>query len=338
MAELAESPQASERARTIARRFFRHENTPLLFVLIGLMLVMGYVTKGATLSLANLRNNLLLTSITGIAAIGQGMVILTSGIDVSVGGNGMFCSLLGAGLMTTAPWSNYIGHPIPVALGALIMLVAGLGWGMVNGSLVAFVGIPALISTLGMWQVTNGVGVAVSHAHDIGYQPDALGFFGSGKILGVPVPVVIFIAVAVVVYFVLNHTTYGKSLYATGSNPVAAWLAGVNVKRILFSVYAVAGLLAGLAAFTMLGRMMFASSRSLEGLEIDSIAAATVGGISLMGGRGTIIGVILGTLIMGVITNGMTVLNADPSTEGIAKGAIIIVAVTIDYIRRRRGG
>jgi ribose/xylose/arabinose/galactoside ABC-type transport system permease subunit len=240
--------------------------------------------------------------------------------------------------MATVPWQNYIGNPISVSLGALIMLVAGMGWGMVNGSFVSFVGIPALISSLGLWQITEGAGVAVSKGHDIGYQPDALGFFGSGKILGVPMPVIIFIVVAVIVYLVLNHTTYGKSVYATGSNPVAAWLAGVNVNRVVFSVYAISGLLAGLAAFTMLGRMLFASSRSLEGLEIDSIAAATVGGVSLMGGRGTIIGVVLGTLVMGVVENTMTVLNADPATEGMSKGAIIIAAVTVDYIRRRRGG
>jgi putative xylitol transport system permease protein len=333
MVEITERP-ARAKARVIARRFFRHENAPLLFVLIAIVLIMGYFTGGKTLSLANMRNTLLLTSINGVAAIGQGFVILTAGIDVSVGGNAMFCSILGAGVMASN-WQNIIGHPLPIALGALIMLLAGLGWGSVNGVLVSRVGIPALISTLGMWQITYGAGLGVGHGHDIGWQPEGLGWFGSGSVAGVPVPVIIFIVVAVVAYFVLNYTTYGRSVYATGSSPVSAWLSGVKVKRILFSVYAVAGFLAGLAAFTMLGRQLFASNRSLEGLEIDSIAAATVGGISLMGGRGTLIGVVLGTLIIGVVDNAMTVLNADPATIGVAKGAIIILAVVIDYIRRR---
>jgi len=335
MAEIVERPTRAT-AKDIAKRFFKHENTPLLFVLIALMLVMGYITGGKTLSLANMRNTLLLSSIRGIAAIGQGMVILTAGIDVSVGGNAMFCSLLGAGVMATN-WQNIIGNPLPIGLGALIMLMAGLGWGSVNGALVSRVGIPALISTLGLWQITSGAGLAVSGGHDTGWQPEGLVWFGSGNVGGVPVPTVIFIVVAVVAYFILYYTSYGRSVYATGSNPVAAWLSGVNVKRTLFSVYAIAGFLAGLAAFTMLGRMMFASNRSLEGLEIDSIAAATVGGISLMGGRGTLIGVVLGTLIIGVVNNAMTVLSADPATSGVVKGAIIILAVVIDYVRRRRG-
>ena len=333
MVEITERP-ARAKAKVIARRFFRHENAPLLFVLIAIVLIMGYFTGGKTLSLANMRNTLLLTSINGVAAIGQGFVILTAGIDVSVGGNAMFCSILGAGVMASN-WQNILGHPLPVALGALIMLLAGLGWGSVNGVLVSRVGIPALISTLGMWQIAYGAGLGVSQGHDIGWQPDALGWFGSGSVAGVPVPVIIFVVVAVVAYFVLNYTTYGRSVYATGSSPVSAWLSGVKVKRILFSVYAIAGFLAGLASFTMLGRQLFASNRSLEGLEIDSIAAATVGGISLMGGRGTLIGIVLGTLIIGVVDNAMVVLNADPATIGVAKGAIIILAVVIDYIRRR---
>jgi putative xylitol transport system permease protein len=335
MTEITERP-ARAKAKDIARRFFRHENTPLLFVLIALVLIMGYLTGGSTLSLANTKNTLLLSSIRGIAAIGQAFVILTAGIDVSVGGIGMFCSVLGAGVMATN-WQNIIGHPLPWGLGALIMITAGLGWGAVNGTLVSRVGIPALISTLGLWQITTGVGLFVGKGHDIGWQPEGLAWWGSGTIGGVPVPTVIFIIVAVISYFVLTYTTYGRGVYATGSNPVTAWLSGVNVKMVLFSVYAIAGFLAGLASFGMVGRMMFASSRSLEGLEIDTIAAATVGGISLMGGRGTLMGVVLGTLIIGVVNNAITVLNADPSTAGIVKGAIIILAVVIDYARRRRG-
>ena len=195
MAEIVERKTRTD-ARGVARRFFKHENTPLLFVLIALILIMGYVTGGKTLSFANLRNNLLLTSITGIASLGQAMVILTSGIDISLGGIGMFCSILGAGVMATN-WQNLIGNPLPVAVGALIMLAAGTGWGMVNGALVSLVGIPALISTLGLWQITEGAGIAVGSGHDIGWQPEALSWFGSGNIAGVPVPVVIFIIVEI---------------------------------------------------------------------------------------------------------------------------------------------
>ena len=336
MAEITEKPKSlADTARETARRVFRHENAPLVIVLIGLIVVMGGLTRWKTLSVANMRNVLLVSSIRGMAAIGQGMVILTAGIDVSVGGNALFCSVLGAAVMTSN-WQNIIGYPLPVAAGALIMLLAGTAWGAFNGTMVSRVGIPALISTLGLWQITTGVAYRVCKGHDIMFQPEGLGWWGSGTVLGVPVPVIVFVAVAVVAYFALHHTTYGRSIYAVGGNPVMAWLSGINVKNIQFSVYAIAGFLSGLAAFLMLGRIMLSSMTSLEGLEIDSIAAATVGGVSLMGGRGTVIGVILGTLIIGVVNNAMTVLNVDPSVMGIAKGSVIILAVVVDYMRRRR--
>jgi ribose/xylose/arabinose/galactoside ABC-type transport system permease subunit len=336
VAEIVEKPKPlTAVARERAGRVFRHENAALTGVLIGLIFAMGGVTRGKTLSLANAMNVLLLSSIRGMAAIGQGMVILTAGIDVSVGGNGLFCSILGAALMTSN-WQNIIGHPLPLGLTVLIMLLAGTAWGAFNGAMVSRVGIPALISTLGLWQITTGVAYRICQGRDVHFQPEGLGWWGSGRLLGVPVPVVIFVVVAVIAYFVLHHTTYGRFIYAVGGNPVSAWLSGINVKNILFSVYAIAGFLSGLAAFIMLGRMMLSSMSSLGGLEIDTIAAATVGGISLMGGRGTLIGVVLGTLIIGVVNNGLSLLFASPAIVSSVKGSIIILAVTIDYMRRRR--
>jgi len=322
-------------ARERAGRVFRHENAALTFVLIGLILVMGGVTRGKTLSVSNIRNVVLVSSIRGMAAIGQGMVILTAGIDVSVGGNALMCSCLGAGLMTSN-YQNIIGHPLPMSLAVPIMLLAGTAWGTFNGMMVSRVGIPALISTLGLWQITHGVAYRICKGGDFHYQPDSLIWWGSGTVGGLPVPILIFIVVAVIAYFVLNHTTYGRRVYAAGGNPVMAWLCGINVKNILFSVYAISGFFSGLAAFIMVGRIMLSSMRSMEGLEIDSIAAATVGGVSLMGGRGTLIGMVLGTLIIGFVNNAMTVLNVDPSVMGVVKGSIIILAVVIDYMRRRR--
>ena len=336
MTEIAERPQsASERARDIAKRVFRHENAALGIVLIGLILGMGFVTKGLTLSIANAKNLLVVSSIKGIAAIGQAFVILTAGIDISLGGNALFCSVLGGGVMATN-WQNIIDHPLPVAAGALIMLLTAIGWGAFNGTMVSRVGIPALITTLGLWQITTGGAFWVSAGKSICFQPDSLVWWGSGTVGGVPVPIIIFVAVAVVAYLVLNHTTYGRSVYAVGGNPVSAWLSGIKVKNVLFSVYVISGFLSGLVAFIMLGRVMTASMASLKGLELDSIAMVVVGGISLFGGRGNLIGVILGILIIGVIDNGLRVLNADPATIGIVKGAIIIAAVVIDYMRRRR--
>jgi len=187
-----------------------------------------------------------------------------------------------------------------------------------------------------MWEITKGSAFQIGGGQSIGFLPEGLLFFGSGRIAGVPVPVIIFIIVAVVGYLVLNYTTYGRSVYAVGGNPVSAWLSGINVKRILFSVYAISGFLAGLAGVIITGRVMSASMISLQGLEIDSIASATVGGMSLSGGKGSLLGVVFGVLIIGVVNNSMSVLGAGPSVQGIVKGAIILIAVAVDYIRRQK--
>jgi len=202
--------------------------------------------------------------------------------------------------------------------------------------MVSRVGIPALISTLGVWQITAGLAFRVTRGITVGDLPEGVRWWGSGTVLGLPVPVVIFIVVAVVAYFVLNYTTYGRAVYAVGGNPASAWLSGIKVKNVQFSVYAISGFFAGLAAFIMLGRSESGSTQLLRGLEIDSIAAATIGGVSLMGGRGTLIGMVLGVLIIGVVNNGLSVLFADPATTSIVKGSIMITAVVIDYMRRRR--
>ena len=318
-----------------ARSLLRHENSALFIVLLALIFGIGGMTRGGSLGLTNASNVLLQSSIRGIAAIGQAFVILTAGIDVSVGGNALFCSVLGAALLTNSE-RNIIGHPLPLALGILIVIVAGLGWGTVNSALVSRVGIPALIATLGMWQITDGAAFEIIQGFSIGDLPEHLAWWGQGTVGPVPVPVIIYVVVAIVAYYVLNYTTYGRSIYATGGNPVSAWLSGINVKQVLFSVYAISGFLAGLAAFIQLGRVMSASMMGLEGLEIDSIAAVTIGGVSLFGGRGNLIGVILGTLIIGTVNNGLSVLKAAPAAIRIVKGAIIILAVAIDTVRRRR--
>ena len=249
MAEIVEKPKPlTAAAKDIAKRVFRHENAALTGVLIGLIFVIGAITRGLTLSRVNMMNILSQSSMRGIAAIGQGMVILTAGIDLSVGGNALMCSMLGAGLMTSSEL-NIIGYPLPLSLTVLPVLLLGTGWGAFNGTMVSRVGIPALISTLGVWQITTGVAFWLSKGRTIAGQPEGLGWWYSGTVLGVPVPVILFAAVAVVAYFVLNHTTYGRSIYAVGGNPANAWLSGINVKNVQFSVYAISGFLAALAGF-----------------------------------------------------------------------------------------
>ena len=323
------------RARDIAKHVFGHENTVLGIVLAALIAAMGFASNGLTIARANMVNMLLQSSIKGVAAIGQAFVILSGGIDLSVGGVALFAAVLGGSMMTLAPWLNSVGQPVSPLIIMPLMMLVGAAWGTANGSLVSRIGMPSLIVTLGMWELAKAATFQVCGGQDMVNFPPLLSFFGVGRVFGVPVPVIIFIVIAAIAYFILNYTTFGRSVYAAGGNPASAWLSGIKVKRIQFIVYTISGLLAGLAGFLITGRTRSASMQSMAGLELDTIAAVCIGGVSLSGGKGNLIGVVLGVLIMGVIDNAMSVMGVDPSIQGIATGTIIIGAVAVDYIRRR---
>jgi len=336
MAETIEGPRGyRDTVREAARRFFRHENGVLAVVLVALIFGMGAITNWLTLSRANMMNVLLRSSIRGAASIGQAFVILAGCIDISLAGVGLLCATIGSTLMTGNEWQNIAGYPLPVYAGIPIMLLVGAVFGLANGSLVSRIGIPSIIVTLGTWQITWGLAFQVIKGQTIVNLPESLTWFGMGKIAGVPVPVIIFVGVAVVAYYVLHYTTFGRSVYAVGGSPVGAWLSGINVRNTQLIVYIISGFLAGLAAVITVARTMCVMTRTLQGLELDTIASVVVGGVSLFAGRGTIIGVIIGVLIIGVVDNGMSVLGAGPALQGIAKGAIIFAAVAIDNLRRR---
>jgi len=321
--------------RTLGRKLLRHENAVLALVLAVLIAIMAVVTKGHTASRTNAVNILLESSIRGIASVGQAFVILSAGIDVSVGGMGLVSSVLGASLMTNNPAWSIVSSPVSMSAVLPVMIVVAAAFGSANGALVSRVGVPPLIVTLGMWKICEGIGFQVSKGVSIAQLPDAMEFFGFGRVGGVPVPVIIFITVAVIAYFVLNHTTFGKSLYAVGGNPTSAWLTGVSVNNITMVVYIISGGLAGLAGIVWTGRTMAATMRSLTNLELDTIASVTIGGVSLAGGKGNVLGVVIGVIILGVINNGMSLMGADPFLQNFVKGAIIIGAVAVDYLRRR---
>jgi len=320
----------------MSRLALRHESTVLVIILIALIGGMAGITKGTTMATANMRNVLLQSAIRGVASVGQAFVILTAGIDVSVGGIGLFCSNLGAAIMTASESMNIVGYPASIYMAIPIMLLTGIAWGTANGVLVSRIGMPPLIVTLAMWEITKGLTFRIATGFSVGQQPQSLAVLGRGAVASVPIPVIIFIATAAIAYFILGHTTFGRSVYAVGGNPVSAWLSGINVRNRYFSVYLISGFCAGIASVLMTARIMSASMQSLMGLELDSIAATVIGGVSLMGGRGSIIGVVAGVLIIGVINNAMSILGADPATQGVAKGVIILIAVAVDYVRRRR--
>ncbi len=335
MTEIAQRPEAEgETARGIGRRVVAHENFAIGMVLVALVAALGGASRGATVTPINVGNVLLQSSVRGVVAIGQAFVILTANIDLSVAGVGVMAMMVGGGMITTQ-WQNIvvplIGHPASIYAAIPVMLVVGACWGLLNGTLVSRLGIPSLIATFGVWQLGYGAAYYVTNGEALMELPESLAVYGS-----LPAAPIIFFSVAVVAYIVLNHTGFGRNIYAVGGNPVSAFLSGINVRRTYFYVFIISGLLAGLGGVLFLSRGMAASIEALRGLELDSIAACAIGGISLFGGRGNIVGVVLGAVIIGVLTNAISVMHMGHAARYIIKGAIIIGAVAADIIRRER--
>lgn len=330
MAEIVERPQPSK-AQEIARRFFRHENVVLLSILAVIIAALAVMTGGKSISALNVKNVLFQISSRGIASVGQMLVILTAGIDLTVGGLATLCVCLGGALIV----GKYT-PPMAIGIVMAIMLLIGAGIGSINGSLVSRLGMPPLIVTIAMWWITLGGALSITYEElAIRITSPVMVFLGRGSIAGVPAPLIIFIVVAVVAYYVLNYTTFGRSVYATGGNEISAWLCGINTKNIKLLVYMISGFLAALAGMILMARSLTASVAGIGGLELDTIGAVCIGGVSLAGGRGTLIGMIIGVVILGVISNGLNLMGVSPFLRDIIRGVIIIIAVAIDTIRRR---
>lgn len=335
MAEGVEKPRSTAPWNLdIFKRVFGNENAILIVILLVITAILAVLSGGKSTSPTNIKTIVLFSATIGLAAIGQFFVILTAGIDLSLGGIAVMTVLFGGRLMTLMVAKQLFTGPLPMYQAIPLMVLAGFAVGALNGTLVSRVGVPALIVTLGMWIISKGAGLLISMG-SIYELPRDLAFIGQGYVAGIPVSVVILFVVAAIAYFVLHHTPFGKSVYAVGGNPVAARLSGIKVKNVLLSVYMISGSLAALAGLILLSRTLVATNVMAKGLELDSIAACVLGGVSLAGGRGTLIGVIIGVLIIGTINNGMVVLALDPSLQDIVRGTVIFAAVAIDSWRRR---
>jgi len=331
MVEVIERPKPLT-VREAARRVLAHENAMLGVALAALVAILAGVSRGRTVTVDNLENVLLQSSIRGVTAVGQAFIILTANIDLSVSGVGALSMMLGGAMMTTE-WKNILGYPASPFLAIPAMLAAGLAWGLLNGLLVARLNIPSLIATYGVWQIGYAAAYYVTLGSAVMELPESFRMYGD-----LPAAPIIFFTVAGVGYFVLTYTRFGRLVYAAGGNPVSAYLSGVNVRRVQFITFAISGILAGLAGVLMCSRGMAGSIEALRGLELDSIAAVSIGGFSLFGGRGNMIGVILGAIIIGVANNALSVLHMGHGGKYIVKGAIIVSAVGADILRRRRRG
>ncbi len=296
------------------------------------------VIVGALISLASpyffTTNNLMgvfrAFSLTAIMSIGMVMVIITGGIDLSVG------SAMGLSGLVTALAFN-AGLPTGVALAS--GLTVGLAFGLTNGLLITAIGLPPFIATLGTLSIGRGLMYMITHGVPVTPEtPEIFSIIGQGYVGPVPVPVVIMLVLMVVFALLMSRTRFGRHVYATGGNEHAARLSGVKVDRVKLSVYVLASVISSIAGIIGFSRYLSAEPASGFGSELDVIAAAAIGGASLAGGAGSVAGAVIGAALVGVIANGIVLLNINTYAQQAITGGVILIAVSIDVLRNKYSG
>jgi ribose transport system permease protein/inositol transport system permease protein len=289
----------------------------------------------------NIMNVLRQVSIAGLVALGMTYVILTAGIDLSVGSlvalAGLVCAWVSKGGMADR-FAVEIGASAgnPVYLAAAAAVLVGMVGGLLQGAIIAKLRVPPFVVTLGGLTAFRGLALLFSGGGPIsGFEPDFT-WWGQGRIWSVPVPVIIFFVAAVLAHLILRYTQFGKHVYAVGGNARAAALNGVPVERITISVYVISGFFCGLAAFLLSARLNSAEAVAGSGLELTVIAAVVIGGTSLFGGVGSIFGTVTGALLIGVLTNGLVLLNVSSFIQQIVIGVILVAAVALDQFAAAR--
>lgn len=299
------------------------KNKPLivLFLIIAIMTVASpvFLTPG------NLLTVLLQTSYNAILAVGISFTILIGGIDLSIGSVLAFSSAIGA-LLLTQGWPLFAVLLLILALGTLL--------GFLNGLLVSYGRLQAFIATLGTMSLWRGLTLVITQARPISIRKapaaDAFCFIGSGSVLGVPVPVWIMVLVFLLAYVILRHLRIGRYLYAIGCNEEAALYSGIQTQKVKLFAFSISGLLASLAGIIVTARLSSATPTAGTAYEMDAIAAAVLGGVSMAGGKGNIRGIAVGALIIGILSNALNLLNIGSYYQGVVKGIVILIAVLLD--------
>ncbi|MCD1159218.1 ribose ABC transporter permease [Peribacillus sp. N3] len=303
---------------------------PEMLTLIGFFVLCTFFSfaSGEFLSSENISNIIRQVSINGILAVGMTFVILTGGIDLSVGSVMAFTGTIMVGLM--------INNGMPAIAAVLIGIILGALLGYINGLFISRARIPAIIVTLAMMEVARGLALLYTGGYPLSGVSKSFTFIGRGYLFGViPMPAVIMILVFIVAYIILNHLPIGRYIYAIGGNEEAVRLSGVKVKRIKTFVYLISGITASISGLIMTSRLASGQPMAGEGYELDAIAAVVLGGTSIAGGRGHIFGTILGALLLGVLSNGLNLMDVSPYVQRVLKGAIIVGAIYYSSFRQK---
>ncbi|HET6499381.1 MAG TPA: ABC transporter permease [Amycolatopsis sp.] len=313
-AEVADGPREPW-TRTATRWVVEHAIFAMLLVFIVVFAILSPVFG----SLGNAEVILLAASTAALLALGQTFVILTGGIDLSVG------SVVGLSGVVSA-----LVVPHGVVLAVVCGVGSGLLVGLVNGTAVSAGRVPPFVVTLGMMTIALGLAQVISDGSPISGLPDGFLAIANNSWLGIPIPIILMVVAFAVLWLVLGRTRFGMNVYAVGGNPLAATIAGIKTRRVTTAVYCLSGALAGIAGVVLASRVTAGIATTGTGYELDSIAAVVIGGISLVGGRGRIAGAMVGVLIIETLNNGLDILNVSSFYQDIIKGALIIAAVFVD--------
>ncbi|MCP4168209.1 MAG: ABC transporter permease [Chloroflexi bacterium] len=317
------------RSQSRLRSVFANVSTEAMLVIFLVLVVAFFTTQSEYfLSLNNARNVLLAVSVLSVLAFPSTMLIISGNFDLSVASNAAFCGMVFAVYTDGGTENLYVG--------ILLALIAGIIVGSLNGFLVNIVRVNSLITTLGTLAIFRGVAKILSNGQTIRVQ--GFRFMGEGQFLGIPLPVWIILFVALILAFVMRYIVYGRNLYAIGANLTAARLSGIRNRFTIFATFVLTGFLAGVAGLMLTSQLTAASPIAGLGLELSVVSAVILGGASLYGGRGTIIGTFLGVLILGTVNNGMTLSGLSSFWQEVARGSILIAAVAFDQLRITMGG
>jgi len=331
MIKPASSETVVERRKKIEMVGFFEKYGVLLFLIA--LIVIFTIYNPMFLSARNIKNILTEVSIYGIIGVGMTYVILTGGIDLAVGSLLAFAAISGAFLMQALGGDFFMGWLVAMLAACAVGTMAGY----LHGKVVTRFGVPAFIVTLGGLTVWRGATLIVNDGAPVSGFNEAFRWWGRGDVLGVPVPVLVFLVVALVGYIALRYTRYGRQVYAVGGNPEAARLSGLSVQSVVLSVYVITGFLAGLAGFLLSARLGSAEAVAGSGYELRVIASVVIGGTSLFGGLGGVGGTIVGALLIGVLINGLVIMNVSAYYQQVVIGIIIVLAVGFDTYAKSRG-
>ncbi len=297
----------------------------ILFVFVGICILLSVLTP-VFLSVNNIINVIRQVSINGILAAGMTMVIISGGIDLSVGSVAAICGAIVAGTQLK----------LGLAPAMLLSVATGALLGLINGLVITKGKVAPFVATLGMTTVARGLTLIYTGGRPIYNLTDAFRVLGAGYVGPIPVPVLILALVIAVVHFVMSSTVFGREVYALGGNEEAARYSGINVERRRMLVYISMGLLSAVTGIVLTSRLGSADPTAGVGFETDAIAAVVIGGTSMSGGEGSVIGSLIGALIIGVMNNGLNLLNVSPYYQQIFKGLIVVLAVLMDSASRRK--